>query len=209
MPNPQGNDSENEWIEIYNNGNETHDISGWMLDDIDGGSNTYTFPQGTNILYGEYRVFSIKITSIALTNSGDSVRIIYPDNSIADEVKYTEKATDGESYALINNVWQWTDNPTPGRENKERSVETASNAATQKSSATGRTGQVEDREDDNKESKLDSPVETITAEEFSAQISTKKDSSSPYTPFVLGIIASLAGGAVFIFLKNKNHKSTN
>ena len=62
MPNPEGDDSENEWVELYNAGDKTIDISNWFLDNREGGVKPFQFPYGTTIMPGEYRLFNSKIT---------------------------------------------------------------------------------------------------------------------------------------------------
>ncbi|MFN3301759.1 MAG: lamin tail domain-containing protein [Patescibacteria group bacterium] len=116
LPNPEGSD-EGEWIEIYNAGSEEIDLSGWFLDDMEGGSKPYKIKEGTKILPGEYLVFYRKETKIALNNNFDSVRILDPEGNLFFEVSY-EKAKEGFSYALDeNNKWHWTSILTPGKKN--------------------------------------------------------------------------------------------
>jgi len=116
LPNPKGAD-DGEWIEIYNAGDKEIDLSGWFLDDADGGSKPYKIKEGTKILPGEYLVFYRKETKIALNNNFDSVRILDPEGNLFFEVSY-EKTKEGFSYALDENGdWSWTSILTPGKKN--------------------------------------------------------------------------------------------
>ena len=44
LPNPEGKDQENEWIELYNQSNQIANLSNWQLDDQEGGSSPFIFP---------------------------------------------------------------------------------------------------------------------------------------------------------------------
>ncbi|MDP3726907.1 MAG: lamin tail domain-containing protein [bacterium] len=45
-----------QWVELYNKGTATTDISGWFIDD-NGGTQKFTIPAGTSINPGEFKVF--------------------------------------------------------------------------------------------------------------------------------------------------------
>src|SRR3989338_3280105 len=118
LPNPEGKDSDSEWIELFNSSNESVDLSGWFLDDIEGGSKMYEIPLGTLIAPKSYLVFSIQDTKIQLNNTaGDSVRLLDPNKTLTYEISYADKANDNLAYALIDKNWQWTENLTPGSTN--------------------------------------------------------------------------------------------
>jgi len=114
LPHPE-NGLENEFIELYNSGDEDVDLSGWFLDDEEGGSQPYLIPVGTIILHGEYKVFYKSQTNIALNDSGDAARLLFPDDQIAFSCIYNEYAAIGLSWArTANNTWAWTTKITPG-----------------------------------------------------------------------------------------------
>lgn len=48
-----------EWIELYNAGSSAADLSGWQLDDIDGGSAPDPLPAGTTIAPGQFLVIEL------------------------------------------------------------------------------------------------------------------------------------------------------
>jgi len=116
LPNPEGEDSENEWIEIFNNNDKEINLSGLFLDDIDGGSKAFAL-EGFKIKTKEYLIFQSSTTKITLNQSNDSARLITEDGQIIDEVFYKDTAEEGFSYALINDEWIWTDTQTPAEEN--------------------------------------------------------------------------------------------
>ena len=115
MPNPEGKDEEEEWIEIYNDSETTTDISGWQIDDADGGSAPFTFPQNTLIAPKSYLVFPRQITNIALNNDKDSVRLLLPGGVIFEEINY-ENPQQGRTSAKTSEGFVWS-LPTPGTAN--------------------------------------------------------------------------------------------
>ena len=112
IPNPEGKDEENEWIEIYNDSDSIVDISGWQLDDEEEGSNPFIFPENSLMAPKNYLVFSRQITGIALNNDKDSVRLLLPEGMVFQEVNY-ENPKQGQSSARTDEGFVWNI-PTPG-----------------------------------------------------------------------------------------------
>ncbi|MBI5449548.1 lamin tail domain-containing protein [Candidatus Gottesmanbacteria bacterium] len=96
LSNPSGSSSEDtEFIELYNNGGTSVDISDWKLDDIDsGGSSPYTIISGTNIAAGEFLVFEKSQTNVALNNADDSARLLDSSNVLIDSYSYSSTIED-------------------------------------------------------------------------------------------------------------------
>lgn len=116
VPNPTGSDT-TEFIELYNPTEDDLDLSDFKLDDEDGGSRAYTFPVDTIISAGAYVIFGRQDTKLALNNTSDSVRLLYPDGTVLKEVGYDD-VPEGASYVQDENeVWQWTGINTPGEAN--------------------------------------------------------------------------------------------
>jgi hypothetical protein len=81
-------DTQDEFIEIYNRGPHPVDLDDWMLDDVDdGGSPPFKMP-GLTIKVGERFVFFNAMTHITLNDSGDAVRLLAPDGHAVDEISY-------------------------------------------------------------------------------------------------------------------------
>jgi len=118
MPNPDGNDTETEWIEIFNASDKEAQIGGFVLDDKQGGSTEYIIPFGTNILPQAVLVFKRQDTKIALNNADDMVRLLYPSGEVLAQVVY-DKAEENQSASLNlnDNKFYWTENITPGEIN--------------------------------------------------------------------------------------------
>lgn len=115
MPNPLGSD-DGEWVEIKNLLNENSDISGWFLDDEDGGNKPYQFLANTIIPANGFLVFYKTQTKISLNNDADSVRILKPTGEVLEKIDYVNGA-EGASYARGPSGWSWTTSPTPSAEN--------------------------------------------------------------------------------------------
>lgn len=116
MPAPEGNDAENEWIELYNPNNRELDISNWKIKDHAGTITTYLIPKNTKILSNSYLVFYRRDTKIILNNEEDGISLINSINKVVDATNY-KKAGRENSYNRILNNWKWSNSPTPGKEN--------------------------------------------------------------------------------------------
>jgi hypothetical protein len=115
---PEDSDRDNEFIEIYNDGDAEVDLSGWILEDKAGSIKKFVISDGTKTSAGKYKVFYSDETRIALNNSGDGVILKDNKNNIVDETKVSDSASEEWSFALDENEnWVWTMRPTPGREN--------------------------------------------------------------------------------------------
>ncbi|OIO51713.1 hypothetical protein COY93_01405 [Candidatus Uhrbacteria bacterium CG_4_10_14_0_8_um_filter_58_22] len=115
LPDPTGDDATGEWIELQNLDVSEADLNGWLLDDMEGGSSPFEL-DGLTISGGGYLVLARPTTKLALNNDADSVRLIRPDGSVADQTSYDD-TNEGESLARGEDGWFRTDSPTPGAEN--------------------------------------------------------------------------------------------
>ncbi len=112
-------DSGDDWIELHNAGSTPWDIGGWKLDDSDAPASSipYVIPLGTVLPPGAYAVFYGNVTGIDLHRTGDTVRLLTPDGSLADLFTYSV-GPNGGSYSLTDAcVWTMALPPTPGRAN--------------------------------------------------------------------------------------------
>ena len=118
IPNPAGDDTKLEFIELYNTSEDAVDIAGWKLDDIaDGGSSVFTIPQGVALSAHGYVVFYSDQTKIALNNDSDHVRLLRPDGVVQDDAEYAS-SKEGYSYNHIDGSdFQQSSHTTPGEEN--------------------------------------------------------------------------------------------
>lgn len=116
LPNPQGPDETDEWIELYNSNNFDIDLSGWQIKDIIGTPTTYTIPQNTKILANGFLVFKRPDTKIMLNNDQDGLNLLTPDSKIVDSVVFAS-APLNQSYNKTDSGWQWSLVSTPGTKN--------------------------------------------------------------------------------------------
>lgn len=111
LPDPEGTDDA-EWVELYNPGAVELRLSGWRIDDRDGGSAPHVFAADAVIPAGGYLVVLRSESGLSLNNDGDSVRVIDPLGVVRETVSYDGVVT-GKSYALRDGDWSW-ETPTPG-----------------------------------------------------------------------------------------------
>jgi len=134
LPNPEGSDSTDEWIELYNSYGETLTLDGLFLDDSEGGSGSYAL---TGSLAAEsYLLISVTESKITLNNDSDHVRLLGVSDEILWDVPY-EGSAEGLSYAWFTDFYDWTEESTPGSENAWAGADADADAETE--SADGET----------------------------------------------------------------------
>ncbi len=125
MYNTPGND--NEWVELYNDGEAAVDLEGWWMVDDDDAHPALVFPEGNSIPAGGYFTVAISHHELAdpfpftpdydwtdvsdwnLGNGTDTVNLYDPDDNLEDTVSYddgdpwpTSPDGDGPSLELID-----------------------------------------------------------------------------------------------------------
>jgi hypothetical protein len=111
-------DELDEWIELYNPGLVAVDLSGWFLDDGEGGSEPYPFPQEALLPAGAFMILHGGTTGLALDDTGDAVRLLDPDGVVVDAVVFGQLPANA-SYSR-DDVGMWHDDwpPSPGAPNQ-------------------------------------------------------------------------------------------
>ncbi len=133
VPNPSSNDDAamtgGEWVELYNYGAISIDVSGWVLYDNNDThalpiTNSNTNTGGTTVVAGGFLVvYRNGDSDFDLDNSGgDSVRlfdgVIGSGGTLRDTRVYTSNPADGKSYARVPDGGVWYDPvPSPGESN--------------------------------------------------------------------------------------------
>jgi hypothetical protein len=102
-----------EWIELANVSASLADLSGWALDDGEGGGKPFQLPAGTTIASGGLLV--VQLPKDILNNAGDTVRLLTPAGNLADSYSYEHAAPD-TSFCLTSQSWQSCE-PSPGQPN--------------------------------------------------------------------------------------------
>ena len=140
FPDPQGDDSLDEFIELYNSGSQPVDLSGWLVgDDSTKRYQIKALPDTENIATAEieaggYFLLPRAVTKIALNNMSDSVKLYQPQSDTPLSAVSYDKAIEGYSYVntriapsgdepvsqSLNSggkPWVWSEVVTPGERN--------------------------------------------------------------------------------------------
>ncbi len=121
LPNPKGDDSEKEFIELKNLNNFEVDLEGWYLQDSSNRKFIISSKKiPTKIPKNGFLVIFRKDSKIALNNSGeDCVKLFQPDKTLVDSVCYSEEALEEVAFARNEKgEFEWTEILTPGKENE-------------------------------------------------------------------------------------------
>lgn len=122
-PNDNIGDMNDEFIELYNSGEEDLDISNYTLTDLSyrKAPGLYTFPEGTLITAGGFLVVYSVESGVFQGNSGDGIQLNDSSGNVVDEKVY-QKALGGDvSLARIPDGGDWSISsfPTPGEPNTQ------------------------------------------------------------------------------------------
>lgn len=128
LPNATGTDDGNEFIELYNPNNVAIDLSSYRAQVGIDTSKVYAFPAGSVIPATGYISFSNDDIAFTLVNSSSQVSVVSADNQLIDQSLTYSNPSEGMSWALIDGVWQYTNQPTPGSANLASLIEQDANA---------------------------------------------------------------------------------
>lgn len=119
LPNPKGEDSGQEAVELKNTGTEAVNLEGWYLQDkTDSGPKTsaYRFPWAV-LGPGQLTVVTLPKGVFSLNNTGgDQVNLYFADKTLSQTVAYPGDADEGVSYQEFSGSWVWSE-ASLGREN--------------------------------------------------------------------------------------------
>ncbi|MCS6844843.1 MAG: lamin tail domain-containing protein, partial [Caldilineales bacterium] len=121
---------QDEYIELFNAGDQPVDLGGWMLDDepeaaaaagaAPEGTRPYVIPAGTVIPARGFLVFYRSQTGVTLNDDGDSARLLAPDGREVERYDYPSARPD-TSYSKTEdggNVWTTAYPPSPAAPNR-------------------------------------------------------------------------------------------
>lgn len=115
LPDPEGDDTLGEFIEIGNAEDAEIDVTGWTITNAAGKNDTLTVSLAPKARYA----FVYAETKVALTNSGTTLTLRDATGRVADTVTYPGPAKTGKAYARdADGSWKWTSSATPGDENR-------------------------------------------------------------------------------------------
>ncbi len=117
IPNPEGADDApqpgGEWVELYNNGKELFNITGYVLKDNN--DNHILSLDGFIPAHSYFVAYRDGDRDFSLNNDDDTVRLFSPEGELVDGKEYAS-STEGMSWSKIHGEWRQA-SPTPGREN--------------------------------------------------------------------------------------------
>lgn len=115
LPSP-ADGANHEWIELYNPSEHEFSLTGWQIDDAEGGSKPYVLPADARIAARGYLVIQRVKSKLALNDGGDTVRFLDRSGELVQAVVY-DATKKGLAVAWIDGRWQWTAAPTSGKTN--------------------------------------------------------------------------------------------
>ena len=122
IPNPTGNDSESETIDVRNNSGKQINLAGWKIA-TGSGDKIFNHPISGEISAdpNETKTITREFSKFSLNNKAGKVQLVMPDGKVIDEVTYSkEKITEDEAYVKMNGEWQWLA-PNASNENPDKS----------------------------------------------------------------------------------------
>lgn len=119
LPNPTGtgNDSTDEFIELYNSNDQTFTLAGFTLQTGLTTTHSWVFPAGTTIAPHAFKAFYANDTGLSMSNTSGQATLLDTAGKIVAQTDPYGSAKDGQSWALANGTWFWTVKPTPGATN--------------------------------------------------------------------------------------------
>ncbi len=115
-----GND---DWVEIYNRGTESFDLSGCFLSDQRDNNTKWTFPQGAVLEPGEFLVVYEDVLGFSFSSEGDDVIMLSASDSSTglDFYDFDQQHADESEgrYPDGVNSWNTFSDPTPGTPNSQ------------------------------------------------------------------------------------------
>jgi hypothetical protein len=136
LPNPASpaTDANDEYVELYNFGDEPIELHGFTIQSGQAFSYSYTIEDEV-IEPHSYEIFTSGETTLSLANSGGRARVLDPSGQTIDESATYNEASEGQAWALFGEQWQWTTTPTPASDNVLSAVAASSKTAIKKAAA--------------------------------------------------------------------------
>jgi hypothetical protein len=115
LPNPSGigNDAADEYIELYNPNDSDFDLSGYKLQTGISRLYNFTFKADTSVPAKSHRAFYSSMTGLTLSNTLGQARVMSPSGESVSATDVYRTAKDGQSWSLLNNIWNWSELTTP------------------------------------------------------------------------------------------------
>lgn len=203
---PEGSDSEGEFVEIYNTGTSSASLEGWSIRDASGRTLILT----GEIAAGAYIAFLSKHTNLpSLNNDGDVIELLDPSGTRRDGIEYTD-APEGFSLSFFAHGWDWTSVATPNAENilqRPKESEASENPAVPASSIIKAPPLADLSDPSSSSSESANALSAVSASSFSAALDRTNGafeslpSLSGFSPPPLLFIVSFGLGIVVFILR--------
>ncbi len=115
-PAPPATDEADEFIELHNISSAVVNLKDYTLQSGNNFTYSYIFPDH-ELKPDAYEIFTVLTTHLLLSNSGGRSRLLSPTGEVVSQTETYGAAPAGKAWALIDDVWQWTDTVTPGAAN--------------------------------------------------------------------------------------------
>lgn len=116
MPNPEGVDKNQEWVELFNGGEEKISLKDWYL--LNQSDKKFVLEE-FEINPNQFLKIEIKNSSFSIKNSEGWLELRNPNDEIIDRADYLESAKINSSYNKRDSeIWEWSIFTTPGEKNK-------------------------------------------------------------------------------------------
>jgi hypothetical protein len=181
FPNPSGSVSEpNEFIELFNSGTNSVNITGWQISDTQGSTKIYTLPEAT-LDAGVYVSFRRSVSGIALNNDGDGVELRDLGGNLVDTMSFTQTLTDKSWSRIPNGTGNFVNNTDP------------SELLTNITPPTSLPTQIPTATPTSTPNKTSTPTPTITATSSPTKVPTPSSTKIPNLTPTLAPVEDLAG----------------
>jgi hypothetical protein len=203
LPNPEGSDANNEWVELENYGESVAILDNWYITDKPTASGSFhkeVVPAGTAIVVGgRYRMM---LSGSFLNNSDEIISLYRSDDSRVEEITVEGSAPEGIAYHRAGALWQWenTISPSPQPLGTATGQIGAQKSPSSKSSTASPLGT-----SNSKSSPKASVAGSVSTKKVPTPkvTSTKKSSPSPTLPTVTSAVAGITAGPPTIQLSSR------
>ena len=208
LPDPASpkTDANDEFVEVFNPNKFTVNLKGYVIQT--GTTYSYKYTIGDiSLAAGSYAALMSSQTNLTLSNTSGRARLLDPVGGTVSESVAYGKAVTGSSWALFDNVWEWTSAVTPNAQNQlqasgaEQGI--ASVATLGKSKTTKQSGATTTKVSKTKTAKTTTPTAAKTA--YKSPASDNK--SLPISPLVLaGVGVPLLGYMLYEYRNDISNK---
>lgn len=203
MSNPEGTDTEAEWVLIENYGADPADLAGWYVTDKPTASGSvHKQIIDTGVLVAAGQRYKLLLTGSFLNNSDEEISLYRKDNSLVETVLILGTAKEGISFIRTGQEWRWNE-PTISPSTSAASTSGSTGTASPKSTST-KTATASPAKTATSSSTKTSPTPKTTKTPTPKSSSAKKVSPSPKLPAGLTEVAGVMQGPPTIQLSKRD-----